>query len=185
MFSYRVSKKYDLVVVGGGIVGVASARELNLRHPHLNIALVEKEHNLANHQTGHNSGVIHAGIYYKPGSMKARLCVEGHRLMYEYLEKKKIPYRKCGKLIVATNPVEVERLMDLYERAQQNQVKNVELLNSLEEIQRIEPHCWGEKAIWSPETGIVDYSQVTEQLAMDFKSVGGIIYVNYEVMYQI
>lgn len=101
---------YDLVVVGGGIVGVATARELKQRHPKWKVAIVEKEENLAVHQSGHNSGVIHAGIYYKPGSLKAKLCVEGMKLMYAYLDKKKIPYKKCGKLIVATDETEVEQL---------------------------------------------------------------------------
>ncbi len=99
-----------MVVVGGGIVGVATARELKQRHPKWTVAIVEKEDKIAFHQSGHNSGVIHAGIYYKPGSLKAKLCVEGMQLMYEYLDKKKIPYKKCGKLIVATDETEVEQL---------------------------------------------------------------------------
>lgn len=101
---------YDLLIVGGGIVGAATARELILRHPKWKVAIVEKEKKLAVHQSGHNSGVIHAGIYYKPGSLKAKLCVEGMRLMYEYLDKKRIPYKKCGKLIVATDETELEQL---------------------------------------------------------------------------
>lgn len=105
------TKQFDVVVVGGGIVGCASAREILLRHPHWKIAVVEKESRLAVHQTGHNSGVVHAGIYYKPGSLKAKLCVEGMKLCYEYFDKKNIPYKKVGKLIVATNDAEVEGLM--------------------------------------------------------------------------
>lgn len=101
---------YDLCVVGGGIVGAATAREITQRHPNWKVAIVEKEKKLGAHQSGHNSGVIHAGIYYKPGSLKAKLCVEGMRLMYEYLDKKRIPYKKCGKLIVATDETEVEQL---------------------------------------------------------------------------
>lgn len=97
-------------MVGGGIVGMASAREILLRHPSLKVAVVEKENKLAFHQSGHNSGVIHAGIYYKPGSLKAKLCVDGLHLSYKYLDEKNIPYKKVGKLIVATNDVEVERL---------------------------------------------------------------------------
>lgn len=99
-----------MVVVGGGIIGAATARELNLRHWNWKIAIVEKEPILAAHQSGHNSGVIHAGIYYKPGSLKAKLCVEGMKLMYKYLDEKRIPYRKCGKLIVAADESELERL---------------------------------------------------------------------------
>lgn len=96
--------------MGGGIVGVATAKELKQRHPKWKVAIVEKENQLAVHQSGHNSGVIHAGIYYKPGSLKAKLCVEGMKLMYEYLDEKKIPYKKCGKLIVATDETEIEQL---------------------------------------------------------------------------
>lgn len=102
--------KYDLVVVGGGIVGTATAREIVQRHPNWRVAIVEKESDMAAHQSGHNSGVIHAGIYYKPGSLKAKLCVEGMQLMYDYLDAKNIPYKKCGKLIVATDETEVEQL---------------------------------------------------------------------------
>uniref|UniRef100_A0A8D8N9T4 L-2-hydroxyglutarate dehydrogenase, mitochondrial n=1 Tax=Culex pipiens TaxID=7175 RepID=A0A8D8N9T4_CULPI len=109
-YSQAAKKQYDIVVVGGGIVGMASAREILLRHPSLKVAVVEKENKLAFHQSGHNSGVIHAGIYYKPGSLKAKLCVDGLHLSYKYLDEKNIPYKKVGKLIVATNDVEVERL---------------------------------------------------------------------------
>lgn len=99
-----------MVVVGGGIVGVATAREVILRYPKLKIAILEKENKLAFHQSGHNSGVVHAGIYYKPGSLKAKLCVEGLHLSYKYFDEKQIPYKKVGKLIVATNDDEVDKL---------------------------------------------------------------------------
>lgn len=145
------------------------------------MAIVEKEPKLAAHQSGHNSGVIHAGIYYKPGSLKAKLCVEGLRLTYAYLDKKKIPYKKCGKLIVATDNDEVKRLMDLYERGKKNNVPNLTLLHSEDEIQKIEPFCQGLKALWSPDTGIVDWGQVTQHYAMDFKTDGGDIFCNYKV----
>ncbi|XP_054741735.1 L-2-hydroxyglutarate dehydrogenase, mitochondrial [Anastrepha obliqua] len=171
---------YDLVVVGGGIVGVASAREILLRHPHLRVALLEKEKKLAVHQSGHNSGVIHAGMYYKPGSLKAKLCVEGMRLAYEFLDEKKVPYKKVGKLIVATNEEEVERLMILYERGQQNQCPDLKLVDA-KGIKEIEPYCHGIKAIHSPHTGIVDWSVVTQYYAQDFKQAGGIIHLSYKV----
>jgi 2-hydroxyglutarate dehydrogenase len=129
-----------VVVVGGGIVGMATAREILLRYPHLNMAVLEKEKELACHQTGHNSGVIHAGIYYKPGTLKAKLCVEGLNLTYKYCDEHNIPYKKCGKLIVATDPVEEKRLDDLYERGKKNNVKDLEII-SAKQIKEIEPNC--------------------------------------------
>ncbi|XP_037024434.1 L-2-hydroxyglutarate dehydrogenase, mitochondrial [Bradysia coprophila] len=175
-----VKGKYDLVVVGGGIIGMASAREIQLRHRHLKVAVLEKEEKLAFHQSGHNSGVIHAGIYYKPGSLKAKLCVEGLHLSYKYFDRKRIPYKKCGKLIVATNELEVERLMDLYKRGLANNVPDMQLVDE-DKIQEIEPYCEGLKAIWSPHTGIVDWALVTESYGNDFKSAGGHIFVNFKV----
>ncbi|XP_017481777.1 PREDICTED: L-2-hydroxyglutarate dehydrogenase, mitochondrial isoform X1 [Rhagoletis zephyria] len=171
---------YDLVVVGGGIVGVASAREILLRHPHLRVGLLEKEHKLAVHQSGHNSGVIHAGIYYKPGSLKAKLCVQGMHLAYDFLNEKKIPYKKVGKLIVATSEDEVGRLMDLYERGQKNLCPDLKLIDE-NEIKEIEPYCEGVKAIHSPHTGIVDWGLVTEYYAQDFKQAGGDVHLNFKV----
>lgn len=131
---------YDLVVVGGGIIGMASAREVKLRWPHLSVAVLEKEPEVAMHQTGHNSGVIHAGIYYKPGSLRAKLCVEGMKLTYEFCDKYNIPYRKVGKLIVATNKTEVERLMDLFDRGTKNGVPDLRLIDG-SQIRDYEPYC--------------------------------------------
>ncbi|XP_037043466.1 L-2-hydroxyglutarate dehydrogenase, mitochondrial-like [Bradysia coprophila] len=171
---------YDLVVVGGGIVGVATARELKERHLKWKIAIVEKETKLAVHQSGHNSGVIHAGIYYKPGSLKAKLCVEGMKLMYEYLDTKNIPYKRCGKLIVATDETEVEQLNELHSRGLENKVPDLVLVGR-EEIGKIAPGCRAVKAIWSPHTGIVDYKLVTESYAEDFTKAGGEIHLKFEL----
>ncbi|XP_055629389.1 L-2-hydroxyglutarate dehydrogenase, mitochondrial isoform X2 [Toxorhynchites rutilus septentrionalis] len=179
-YSHKAKRPYDIVVVGGGIVGTASAREILLRHPSLRVAIVEKEPKLAFHQSGHNSGVIHAGIYYKPGSLKARLCVEGLHLSYKYFDEKNVPYKKVGKLIVATNDVEVKRLDELYQRAIANKVPDVEIVDS-ERIKELEPYCQGLKAIWSPHTGIVDWGRVTQYYAKDFKNAGGDVYLNFEV----
>ncbi|XP_054154225.1 L-2-hydroxyglutarate dehydrogenase, mitochondrial-like [Oppia nitens] len=170
---------YDIVIVGGGIVGTATARELAIRNPKLKLAIIEKENRLAVHQSGHNSGVIHAGIYYKPGSLKAKLCVEGSALAYDYCDQKKIPYKKVGKLIVAVNHEEVDRLNELYQRGLQNGVKDMILVQQ-NDIQKYEPNCVGLKAIWSPHTGIVDWAQVNQSFGKDFESLGGQIYTNFK-----
>lgn len=169
-----------MVVIGGGVVGAASARELKIRHPSLEIAIVEKEKRFAYHQSGNNSGVVHAGIYYKPGSLKAKLCVEGMNLAYKYFDEKGLKYKKCGKLIVATERNEISRLLDLYDRGLANGVKDLKLLNE-DEITDIEPHCNGLQAIWSPNTGIVDWAVVTNSYVNDFKERGGKSYLNFNV----
>ncbi|XP_015915263.1 L-2-hydroxyglutarate dehydrogenase, mitochondrial [Parasteatoda tepidariorum] len=172
--------KYDVIVVGGGIIGTATARELLLRHPHLRLAIVEKESKIAAHQSGHNSGVVHTGIYYTPGSLKAKLCVEGLDLAYKYFSEKNIKYKKCGKMIVAVKKKEIKALDALYNRAVQNGVKDISLLDSLG-IKEIEPNIQGLKAIWSPNTGIVDWGEVTQSYAEDCKSMGADIYFNFKV----
>ncbi|CAH2247029.1 L-2-hydroxyglutarate dehydrogenase, mitochondrial [Pararge aegeria] len=179
-YSQETKPYYDIAVIGGGIVGSASARELLLRHPCLKIALVEKENRFAFHQSGNNSGVIHAGIYYKPGSLKAKLCVEGLNLSYKYLDEKGIKYSKCGKLIVATDRSEVSRLLELYERGLKNGVKDIKMLDA-KEIKEMEPHCNGLQALWSPHTGIVDWGEVTNSYVSDFEKCGGKTYLNFEV----
>ncbi|XP_054722717.1 L-2-hydroxyglutarate dehydrogenase, mitochondrial-like [Uloborus diversus] len=171
---------YDVVVVGGGIIGTATARELLLRNPGLKLALVEKEKAIAQHQSGHNSGVVHSGLYYTPGSLKAKLCVEGLDLAYQYCTKKNIPYKKCGKLVVAVEPEEIGRLGALYRRALENGVKDIRLLGP-EDIRKMEPHIQGLKAIWSPSTGIVDWKQVTRCYADDCRTSGADLYLDFEV----
>ncbi|XP_029454220.1 L-2-hydroxyglutarate dehydrogenase, mitochondrial isoform X1 [Rhinatrema bivittatum] len=170
----------DVVIVGGGIVGLASARELILRHPSLTFSLLEKEKALASHQSGHNSGVIHSGIYYTPESLKARLCVRGAALCYEYCDKKAIPYKQCGKLIVAVEREEIPRLQALFERGLQNNVRGLKLI-SAKEIRDREPYCRGLMAIDSPYTGIVNYRQVAEAYAEDFQVAGGSVLTEFEV----
>lgn len=168
-------------MVGGGIVGAATAKEILYRNPKLKIAIVEKESKLAKHQSGNNSGVIHAGIYYKPGSLKAKLCVEGLHLVYKYCDEKNIPYKKVGKLIVATNEIEVERLGELIKRGRQNNVPDLKVLEGRDQIKEIEPNCEGVKALHSPHTGIVDYELVTQHYGNDFQDGGGKIHLNFEV----
>jgi L-2-hydroxyglutarate oxidase LhgO len=171
---------YDIAVVGGGIVGLATGRELLTRHPGLKLVILEKEPALATHQTGHNSGVIHSGIYYKPGSLKAKLCAEGRRLLWGYCDEKKIPYRGVGKLIVATEERELPLLEDLYQRGLQNGIEGLEVLDA-SGIREREPHCRGIKAIFSPVTGIVDYGIVARSYGDDVRAAGGEIYTGREV----
>lgn len=173
-------KKFDIVIVGGGIVGLATARNLILRHPNLSFAVLEKEKELALHQSGNNSGVIHAGIYYAPGSLKAKLCVEGLNLAYKYCDENDIPYKKCGKLIVATNEEELSRLDNLFERGQKNNVKDMKMVGA-EEIKDIEPNCVGIRAIHSPHTGIVDWRQVAISYGANFERAGGKIFTEFAV----
>ena len=168
------SGECDLVVVGGGILGLAVARELLERHPGLRLALLEREEQLGLHQTGRNSGVVHAGIYYQPGSLKARLCVAGARALYEYCERKDIAVDRCGKLIVAVNRSELGRLDELERRGQLNQVPGLRRLRA-EEIAEIEPHARGLAALHSPHTGIIDFQAVARSYADDVRAAGGLI----------
>ncbi|HXP95055.1 MAG TPA: L-2-hydroxyglutarate oxidase, partial [Candidatus Binatia bacterium] len=172
---------YDVAVVGGGIVGLATTRELLQRHPALKVANVEKEPAFNRHQTGRNSGVIHSGIYYKPGSLKAKLCVEGRKLAWAYCEQKGIEYRQVGKLIVATDAGELDRLNDLMKRGSENGIENLEMLDE-RGIREREPHCTGIAAIYSPVTGIVDWSRVGLAYADDARTMGAEMFLNHEVV---
>ena len=171
---------YDVAVVGGGIVGLATSRELLRRHPRLKLANVEKELAYNRHQTGHNSGVMHSGIYYKPGSLKAKLCVEGRALAQAYCDAKNIPYKLVGKLIVATEEAELGRLADLYTRGQQNGIAGLTILDA-RQIQDREPYCKGISAIFSPATGIVDWGLVGAHYADDVREAGADMYLGHEV----
>jgi L-2-hydroxyglutarate oxidase LhgO len=175
------SATYDVVVVGAGIVGLASARELLRRRPGLQLALVDKEQHVGAHQTGHNSGVIHSGIYYAPGSLKARLCVAGARELYAYCEANGIPTERCGKVIVATGESELGRLQTLHERGLANGVEGLETIGP-ERLRELEPHCAGIRALWSPCTGIVDFSQVAASYARDVRDAGGELHTGREVV---
>lgn len=166
-----VKPVHDLVVVGAGIVGLAVAREWLSRRPHDSVAVLEREPAPAQHQTGHNSGVIHGGIYYQPGSLKARLCVQGARLMYEYCSHNAIPYERCGKLIVALNPGELARLDDLEARGVANAVPGLRRVSG-GEISDLEPNAVGVQALHAPNTGIVDYGQVARSIAAELRSSG-------------
>ena len=167
-----VDKNYDLVVIGGGIIGLATAMRVTEEFPDIKVAVLEKESEVAQHQTGHNSGVIHAGIYYAPGSQKANFCSTGGLLLREYCDKHNIKYDMCGKLIVAVNDEEVPSLMNLYERGTANGALGLKIIEK-EEIQDYEPHSTGVKAIFSPNTGIIDYTEVSKSYATQMMEAGG------------
>jgi L-2-hydroxyglutarate oxidase LhgO len=162
---------HDLIVVGAGIVGLAVAREWILRWPQDTVVVLEKEPASAQHQTGHNSGVIHGGIYYEPGSLKAKLCVEGARLMYQYCDERDIPYQRCGKLIVALDPDELPRLDNLEARGIANAVPGLRRIRA-GEISEIEPNAVGLQALHAPNTGIVDYGRVAGVIADELRDSG-------------
>jgi L-2-hydroxyglutarate oxidase LhgO len=176
-----VSQSADLVIVGGGIVGLATAMALTEAHPRLRVILLEKEPQIAGHQTGHNSGVIHSGIYYKPGSLKARTCVEGARRMKQFCDTHGIKWEGCGKVIVATDEAELPRLQSIYERGQANGLAGLKLL-SAEEVREHEPHCRAVRAIHVPETGIVDYVAVAGKMAELIQQRGARILTGARVM---
>ncbi|HXA55023.1 MAG TPA: L-2-hydroxyglutarate oxidase [Solirubrobacteraceae bacterium] len=164
----------DLAIVGGGIVGLALARELTRRHPRLTLCVLEREPRLGTHQTAHNSGVIHAGVYYQPGSLKARLCVAGARELYEYCAARGIAHEACGKLIVATEPSELPRLRELQRRGRANGVPGLEWVDG-GRIRELEPHAQGLAALHSPATGIVDFAAVARAYAHDAREAGASI----------
>jgi 2-hydroxyglutarate dehydrogenase len=170
----------DLVVVGAGIVGLATARELMSRHPGLRLAILDREREVGTHQTAHNSGVIHAGIYYPPGSLKARLCVEGAARLYDYCETSGIAVERCGKVIVAAWESELPRLDELERRGRANGVPGLRRLSGCE-IAEIEPHCTGVQALHSPATGIVDFAAVAHRMAAEVIEAGAELMLGHEV----
>jgi 2-hydroxyglutarate dehydrogenase len=165
-------RECDVVVVGAGILGLASARELALRHDGIRIAVLEREGSIAAHQTGRTSGVIHAGIYYRPGSLKARLCVAGARELYEYCEERGIHAERSGKLIVATDETELDPLAELERRGHENEVPGLRRIETAE-IREIEPHATGVAALHSPATGVVDFAEVAASFGRDLAASGG------------
>ncbi len=169
-----MSSKYDVAIVGGGIIGLATARELVARRPRWTLVVVEKEPQVAVHQTGHNSGVIHSGIYYRPGSLKAKTCVAGAKLMVEFCQSRGIPHEICGKLVVARDESELPALNGLYERGRANGVPGLVVVGP-ERMREIEPHARGVRALHVPGTGIVDFAAVARAFAEDVRDHGGVI----------
>ncbi len=170
---------YDYIILGGGIVGLSTAWQLQQRFPEKKILLIEKEDGYAKHQTGHNSGVIHAGVYYAPGSLKAQFCKEGVEATIGFCEKHGIHYEQCGKLLVATDQQEFSRMKDLYKRCQENELE-VEWLEQ-EELKKREPNIVGIGALFVPTTGIVNYRLVCEKMAQEFIELGGEVALSHQV----
>ena len=171
---------YDFCIIGGGIVGLATAFKLTDAHPGASILVVEKENSVARHQTGHNSGVIHSGIYYAPGSFKAELCRRGAAATVAFCREHTLPFEVCGKLLVATNEAERQRMLKLYSRASENKV-DAELIDAAE-LKRREPAINGVGAIFVPSTGITDYKLICVAIAGELGRRGGELAVNAEVV---
>src|SRR5579864_3625784 len=166
--------RYNVIVIGGGIVGLAIAREITRRFPRTKLLLLEKESRIAQHQSGHNSGVIHSGVYYQPGSLKARLCVTGAAAMVDFCREHGIPHNVCGKVIVATRPEELPRLDGLLRRGEANGLTGLRLIGP-EELHEIEPHAAGLRALVVPSTGVTDYAAVCGKYAELISAAGGTV----------
>ncbi len=175
------SPVYDVAVIGGGIVGLATGMALTARHAGLSLIVLEAEDKVAKHQTGNNSGVIHSGLYYKPGSLKARNCVEGRDALYAFCAEHNIAHERCGKLVVATLPEELPRLEKLEERGHANGLQGLRRLRA-EELQEYEPHVAGLAGLHVPDTGIVDYVQVSNTYAKLIEKAGGVIQTNARLL---
>jgi L-2-hydroxyglutarate oxidase len=171
----------SFAVVGAGIVGAAVAREITQRFPASSVSVYEKADNAAAHQSGHNSGVVHAGLYYEPGSLKARLCRRGVGLIRDYALARNLPYEECGKLVVALREDEEPRLEAIFDNAVANQVSDVELVGA-DRIRQIEPNAVGRLALHSPHTAIIDYAAVTRALLDDVRDAGGTVLYGAEVL---
>ncbi|SNS29148.1 L-2-hydroxyglutarate oxidase [Belliella buryatensis] len=171
---------YDIIIIGGGIVGLATGLKIKEQKPELKIAILEKENELAKHQTGNNSGVIHSGLYYKPGSLKATNCIAGYHQLIQFCDEENIPYEITGKVVVATQKEQIPILNGIYERGLQNGLNGTRHI-TLDELKEYEPYCAGVAAIHVPQTGIVDYKQVALAYGEKFKKLGGEIFLEHEV----
>ena len=173
---------FDITIVGGGIVGIATAYKIKVKNPQLKILLLEKEDQLCRHQTGNNSGVIHSGLYYKPGSLKSTNCIQGYNMLLDFCQKENIPYELCGKVVIATDDFQKPLLENLYNRGLENGLDQISKI-SIEELKEIEPHVNGIAAIKVPYTGIIDYMAVAEKYAERFQESEGDIRLNTKVLY--
>lgn len=172
---------YDVIIIGGGIVGLATALRLFDASPGCRLLLIEKENQVGLHQTGHNSGVIHSGLYYKPGSLKARNCVEGYKLILDYCSSEDIPHDICGKVVIASRNEDIPQLEELIRRGEANGLLGLRMLTP-EEIKEIEPHCVGIKGLHVPQTAIVNFRVVAESFAEKIRKLGGEILLGQRVV---
>lgn len=173
--------RYNYIIIGAGLVGLSTAYQLKLKDQNLKVLVLEKESDVSMHQSGHNSGVIHSGIYYKPGSLKAKNCIEGYESIINFAKEYGINYDICGKIIVATDEQELPILDGIYKRGIENGLAGLKYL-SREEFKEIEPHCEGVKAIKVPQTGIIDYLGIAHKIAELFQNLGGEIFFNQKVI---
>jgi L-2-hydroxyglutarate oxidase len=171
----------DIIIIGGGIVGLATALQVLKDRPELKILVLEKENEVAKHQTGNNSGVIHSGLYYKPGSLKARNCIDGYNMLLSFCRENDVPFELCGKIVVATDEKEIPLLNTLFERGKQNGLQNLKKLTA-QELREYEPHVAGLEGIFVPQTGIVDYKVVAEKYAALIRKNGGEILLGEKVL---
>jgi L-2-hydroxyglutarate oxidase len=171
--------QFDIALVGGGIVGVSTALEMKKRYPDARVILIEKEERFAAHQTGHNSGVVHAGVYYEPGSLKADFCKRGAKATMDFCQTHNLPFRQCGKLLVATTSLEMERMKALEERCDRNKIHTRRIDQT--KLNKMEPNIFGLGALEVPATGITDYPKITAKMADLFKAAGGIIQTGHAV----
>src|SRR5690606_23832063 len=167
-----ITRQYDIVVVGAGLVGLATAYRFLQEKPNTKLLIIEKEHSVGQHQSGHNSGVIHSGIYYKPGSLKATNCIAGYTELIQFAKEYGISYDLCGKLIVATSAEEVPALNNILNRGIENGLQNLRLLSQAE-LKEFEPHAAGVAAIHVPQTGIIDYPAIARKLQELIEQAGG------------
>ncbi len=180
MTQQSLASRLDVVIVGGGIVGLATANSLLSSNPKLKLVVLEKESTLGAHQTGHNSGVIHSGLYYKPGSLKAKNCIEGYQKLLKFCQDNDIAHEICGKIVVALSEQERAQLEMLRQRGEQNGLMGIRRLSKTE-ITEIEPHCTGVDGLFVPQTGIVDYGAMTMRLADQIREFGGQILTSHQV----
>jgi L-2-hydroxyglutarate oxidase len=176
-----MASQYDLTIIGGGILGLATALKLIRVHPSLRLLILEKEADLARHQTGNNSGVIHSGLYYRPGSLKARSCVAGRKELMAFCDENAVPYEICGKVVVATSQEELARLEELHRRGIANGLKDLQIIGP-ERLKELEPHATGIKGLHVPETGIIDYKKVAAAYAEKIRDAGGDIRLSQRVV---